>query len=118
MLHGYRCPCNSFHAEEYPDAVLLACAHTLLPMHVQIAEVVNLMDNWGFSYVENLTWVHMAPNNTVVAAPSLYARRSHSASSSSESQVTLQPHTPCQNYSSPDVKADTQPAVDVIPHWH
>ncbi len=77
MLHGYRCPCNSFHAEEYPDAVLLACAHTLLPMHVQIAEVVNLMDNWGFSYVENLTWVHMAPNNTVVAAPSLYARRSH-----------------------------------------
>ncbi|CAL5228471.1 g11612 [Coccomyxa viridis] len=42
-----------------------------------IAEVVNLMDNWGFSYVENLTWVHMAPNNTVVAAPSLYARRSH-----------------------------------------
>ena len=35
------------------------------------------MDKWGFSYVENLTWVHMAPNNTVVAAPSLYARRSH-----------------------------------------
>ena len=26
------------------------------------------MDKWGFSYVENLTWVHMAPNNTVVAA--------------------------------------------------
>ena len=35
------------------------------------------MDKWGFNYVENLTWVHMAPNNTVVAAPSLYARRSH-----------------------------------------
>ena len=35
------------------------------------------MDKWGFCYVENLTWVHMAPNNTVVAAPSLYARRSH-----------------------------------------
>ena len=43
----------------------------------QIAEVVAVMDKWGFSYVENLTWVHMAPNNTVVAAPSLYARRSH-----------------------------------------
>ena len=35
------------------------------------------MDKWGFCYVENLTWVHMAPNNTVVAAPSVYARRSH-----------------------------------------
>lgn len=44
---------------------------------MQIAEVVTLLDKWGFSYVENLTWVHMAPNNTVVAAPSLYARRSH-----------------------------------------
>ena len=50
---------------------------TLVFMHVQIAEVVIVMDKWGFSYVENLTWVHMAPNNTVVAAPSLYARRSH-----------------------------------------
>lgn len=35
------------------------------------------MDKWGFCYVENLTWVQMAPNNTVVAAPSVYARRSH-----------------------------------------
>ena len=52
-----------------------ACAITVL--HLQIAEIVSLMDKWGFCYVENLTWVHMAPNNTVVAAPSLYARRSH-----------------------------------------
>ena len=53
------------------------CSSLRYPMHVQIAEVVDVMDKWGFSYVENLTWVHMAPNNTVVASPSLYARRSH-----------------------------------------
>ncbi len=50
---------------------------TVIVRCLQIAEVVSLMDKWGFSYVENLTWVQMAPNNTVVAAPSLYARRSH-----------------------------------------
>ena len=35
------------------------------------------MYEWGFAYVENLTWVYVAANNTVTTLPSAYAQRSH-----------------------------------------
>lgn len=43
----------------------------------QIAAVVKLMYKWGYIYVENLTWVQMAPNNTIITAAAPYAQRSH-----------------------------------------
>ena len=43
----------------------------------QLAAVVRLLYGWGYGYVENLTWVQMAPNNTVLTAPAPYAQRSH-----------------------------------------
>lgn len=39
--------------------------------------MVKLLYKWGYIYVENLTWVQMAPNNTIITAPSAYAQRSH-----------------------------------------
>ena len=44
---------------------------------VQLAAVMRLLYGWGYAYVENLTWVQMAPNNTVLTAPAPYAQRSH-----------------------------------------
>ncbi|BDA48164.1 hypothetical protein COCOBI_11-4240 [Coccomyxa sp. Obi] len=44
---------------------------------VHVAAVVKLLYKWGYIYVENLTWVQMAPNNTIITAPSPYAQRSH-----------------------------------------
>ncbi len=32
---------------------------------------------WGYTYVENLTWVWLAANNSVMRLPSTYCRRSH-----------------------------------------
>lgn len=46
-------------------------------MCAQIAAVVKLLYKWGYIYVENLTWVQMAPNNTIITAPSPYAQCSH-----------------------------------------
>jgi N6-adenosine-specific RNA methylase IME4 len=43
----------------------------------QIAAVVKQLYKWGYIYVENLTWVQMAPNNTIITAPAPYAQRSH-----------------------------------------
>lgn len=32
---------------------------------------------WGYQYVENLTWVYMDANNTILTTPSDYAQKSH-----------------------------------------
>ena len=32
---------------------------------------------WGFQYVENLTWVYLDANNTILTLPSAYAQKSH-----------------------------------------
>jgi N6-adenosine-specific RNA methylase IME4 len=42
-----------------------------------LAGVTAQMDAWGFSYVENLTWVVLAPSHGLVAAPSALVARSH-----------------------------------------
>ncbi len=41
------------------------------------AAVVSLMSSWGFSYVENLTWVLLHPNHSVLKLPSQVIKRSH-----------------------------------------
>lgn len=46
-------------------------------LDMQVAAVVKLLYKWGYSYVENLTWVQMAPNNIILTAPATYAQRSH-----------------------------------------
>ena len=41
--------------------------------------VVRQLYRWGFSYIENLTWVQLrSPSQQLLAAPSRYCRRSHS----------------------------------------
>lgn len=40
--------------------------------------VVKLLYRWHFVYVENLTWVHMGPNNRPLAADGPHSRASHS----------------------------------------
>ena len=45
---------------------------------VQLHAVVKQMYRWGFSYIENLTWVQLRPSNQLLMLPSQYCRRSHS----------------------------------------
>lgn len=42
-----------------------------------VAALVRQLYRWGFCYIENLTWVQMAANNTVLTLPAAYAQRSH-----------------------------------------
>eukprot|EP00775_Hariotina_reticulata_P007146 gene7146-7361_t len=35
------------------------------------------MSGWGYSYVENLTWVLLAPNHSILRLPSQHIQRSH-----------------------------------------
>ncbi|KAK9840812.1 hypothetical protein WJX81_006676 [Elliptochloris bilobata] len=42
-----------------------------------VAALVRQLYRWGFCYIENLTWVQMAANNTVLTLPAPYAQRSH-----------------------------------------
>lgn len=35
------------------------------------------MRAWGYCYIENLTWVLLRPNNSVLALPYRYAKTSH-----------------------------------------
>ncbi|DBB12314.1 TPA: hypothetical protein ACH3X3_006407 [Trebouxia sp. C0006] len=42
-----------------------------------ISTVVKQLYRWGFQYVENLTWVYMDANNTILTTPSDYAQKSH-----------------------------------------
>ncbi|KAK9804306.1 hypothetical protein WJX72_006023 [[Myrmecia] bisecta] len=42
-----------------------------------IMPLMQQMYRWGYNYVENLTWVYMAANNTVLTLASSYAGRSH-----------------------------------------
>lgn len=44
----------------------------------QLHAVVRLLYRWRFAYVENLTWVHMGPNNRPLAEAAPHARCSHS----------------------------------------
>ena len=44
----------------------------------QLHAVVRLLYSWRFAYVENLTWVHMGPNNRPLAEAAPHARCSHS----------------------------------------
>ena len=41
------------------------------------AECAAQLYKWGFQYVENLTWVYMDANNTILTLPSDYAQKSH-----------------------------------------
>jgi hypothetical protein len=41
------------------------------------AAVFRLMSRWGFSYVENLTWVLLAPNHSILQLPCANVQRSH-----------------------------------------
>lgn len=41
------------------------------------AAVCRLMSRWGFSYVENLTWVLLAPNHSILQLPCANVQRSH-----------------------------------------
>ncbi len=43
--------------------------------HVQA--VCKQMTKWGYIYIENLTWVYMAPNNAVLKLPSEFVCNSH-----------------------------------------
>ena len=52
-------------------------AGCLVHAHAQMAALIRLLYKAGYAYVENLTWVQMAPNNTAVTAPAPYAQRSH-----------------------------------------
>lgn len=42
-----------------------------------ISTVVKQLYRWGYQYVENLTWVYMDTNNTILTTPSDYAQKSH-----------------------------------------
>jgi hypothetical protein len=44
----------------------------------QLHAVVRLLYRWRFAYVENLTWVHMGPNNRPLAEAAPHARCFHS----------------------------------------
>ena len=44
---------------------------------VVAAAVFRLMSRWGFSYVENLTWVLLAPNHSILQLPCACVQRSH-----------------------------------------
>jgi hypothetical protein len=39
--------------------------------------VVDLLYDWGYTYVENLTWVYLGANNTILTLEAPYAQRSH-----------------------------------------
>lgn len=71
-----------------------------------IMPVCKLMQKQGFAYVENLTWVWMEPNNTIVEDESAYVGRSHltlymfRATCAERSQVEL------RHQRSPDVIFD------------
>eukprot|EP00887_Chlorella_sp_A99_P001347 scaffold14.g1347.t1 len=43
--------------------------------HVQA--LCRLMKRWGFVYIENLTWVFLGPNNTILRLPGSYLNSSH-----------------------------------------
>ena len=42
-----------------------------------LSHVCDIMDQKNFVYVENLTWVHLKPNNTIVESAARYLGRSH-----------------------------------------
>lgn len=42
-----------------------------------ISAVVRQMGKWGFAYVENLTWVFLHRNHSILRLPSEYVQRSH-----------------------------------------
>ena len=42
-----------------------------------VAALVRQLYCWGYCYVENLTWVQLGANNTVLTLPAPYAQRSH-----------------------------------------
>ena len=68
-----------------PEALAQLPMDTLCPLGFvfiwapkqHIAGVVARMYAWSFAYVENLTWVWLAPNHTVLTLPSPCAQRSH-----------------------------------------
>lgn len=37
----------------------------------------DLMDKWGYAYVDNLTWVYLAENNAILTMDAPYALASH-----------------------------------------
>lgn len=42
-----------------------------------LAAVVRLLSSWGFSYVENLSWVLLQPNHAILRLPYPCLQRSH-----------------------------------------
>lgn len=47
-----------------------------IPKH-HVQAVCKQMTKWGFIYIENLTWVYVAPNNSLLKLPSRFVRNSH-----------------------------------------
>lgn len=47
------------------------------PVQLLPAAVVKLMSRWGYSYVENLTWVLLHPNHSILRLPYPCIQRSH-----------------------------------------
>lgn len=35
------------------------------------------MKSWGYCYIENLTWVYLRPNNSILELPAPYLNSSH-----------------------------------------
>ena len=78
------CNClNSIVLHDTEVGSILACLCQLLG-HVCLADIclremrsVVQMYHWGYQYVENLTWVYMDANNTILTTPSDYAQKSH-----------------------------------------
>lgn len=55
-----------------PDSCCLAAC-----LSCSCTAVFRLMSRWGFSYVENLTWVLLAPNHSILELPCGNVQRSH-----------------------------------------
>jgi hypothetical protein len=71
------------------------------------AAVFRLMSRWGFSYVENLTWVFLARNHSILQLPCANVQRSHitlyifrkdGESAAAEGRAPLVFHTSTRRY--------------------
>lgn len=70
--------CSKCHDAAINHLVAPACAYCAYTMPLPLrAAIVRQMYAWGFVYVENLTWVMMRPNNTILRLPHTYTSKSH-----------------------------------------
>ncbi|KAF8068428.1 clcD [Scenedesmus sp. PABB004] len=78
-LSGARRSARAQHAPRPPHSPHVRARPAARPTSRRAARaaVVRLMSAWGFSYVENLTWVLLGPGHDVLRLPYPTARRSH-----------------------------------------